>query len=69
MEGRTKSPQRGPGKPQDEVANDPQLSDAAVADLAQEMCVPEELFRTVIEHYPELNCVFARRYRPTTCTA
>jgi hypothetical protein len=69
IEGRTDGPQ-GDGKgPRNDAANDPALSDAAVADLAQEMCVPEELFRMVIERYPELNRVLARRYPATTCTA
>ena len=45
------------------------LSDAAIRDLAEEMCVPEELFRAVIERYPDLNRVLARRYRAATCTA
>ncbi len=69
IEDRTERPQREPKKAQNEVANAPPLSDAAVADLAQEMCVSEELFRVVIDRYPELNCVFARRYRPATCNA
>lgn len=38
------------------------LSDAAIADLAHAMSVPEELFRMVIDRYPELNQVLAHRY-------
>ena len=30
------------------------LSDAAIADLAQALCVPEELFRMIVDHYPDL---------------
>jgi hypothetical protein len=50
-------------------ANTAVLSDAAVADLAREMWIPEGLFRAVVERYPQLNRVLARRYRATTCTA
>jgi len=69
IEERTEGPQGSPKEGQDEVVNGAALSDAAVADLAQEMCVPDELFRMVIDRYPELNRVLARRYRPAICTA
>ena len=39
------------------------LSDAAIADLAQAMCVPEELFRMIVDRYPELNRALMWRFR------
>ena len=69
IEDRTGSPLGGQGMPEDNTARGAGLSAATVADLAQEMWVPEGLFRAVIERYPELNRVLARRYRASTCTA
>jgi hypothetical protein len=51
------------------AARGTKLSDETVAELAQEMGIPEGLFQAVIERYPELNRVLARRYRAPTCTA
>jgi hypothetical protein len=39
------------------------LSDAAIADLAQAVCVPEELFRMIIDRYPELTSALMWRFR------
>jgi hypothetical protein len=39
------------------------LSDAAIADLAQAMCIPEELFRMIIGRYPELTSALVWRFR------
>jgi len=69
IEDETAGAQTGGREVKDSAPTDATLSEAAVADLAQEMCIPEELFRMVIERYPELNRVLARRYRPSTCTA
>jgi hypothetical protein len=41
------------------------LSDTAIADLAQAMCVPEELFRMIIDRYPELTSALVCRFRTT----
>lgn len=58
----------GGGKPEQNAAPGPKLADETVAELAQEMGIPEGLFQAVIERYPELNRVLARRYRAPTCT-
>jgi hypothetical protein len=39
------------------------LSDTATADLAQAMCVPEELLRMIIDRYPELTRALMWRFR------
>ena len=63
---------RGAGKAalrDDAAGSAAKLSDAGVAGLAAEMWLPEGLFRAVIDRYPQLNRVLARRYRAPTCTA
>jgi hypothetical protein len=62
-------PKGGKGARKKAAAHGTKLSDETVADLAQEMGIPEGLFQAVIERYPELNRVLARRYRASTCTA
>jgi hypothetical protein len=62
-------PKGGKGTPKKGAARGTKLSDETVAELAQEMGIPEGLFQAVIERYPELNRVLARRYRASTCTA
>ncbi len=66
--GRAEGPKGGKGSPKKNAARGTKLSDEAVAELAQEMGIPEGLFQAVIERYPELNRVLARRYRASTCT-
>jgi hypothetical protein len=39
------------------------LSDADIADLAQAMCIPEEVFRLVIDRYPDLSRVLVSRFK------
>jgi hypothetical protein len=57
------------GKATENRAGHTSLSDAAVEELARRMWIPEGLFRMVIDRYPALNRVLARRYRNPTCTA
>lgn len=67
LEDRAYGPQSG--KPGQNAAPGTKLADETVAELAQEMGIPEGLFAAVVERYPELNRVLARRYRSSTCTA
>jgi hypothetical protein len=71
MEDRTDGPRGGTGTTPREpnAARDVRVTDAAITDLAEDMWIPEGLLRAVIEHYPELNRVLARRYSGSTCTA
>ena len=62
-------PKGGKGTRKKGAPRGTKLSDETVAELAQEMGIPEGLFQAVIERYPELNRVLARRYRTSTCTA
>lgn len=64
---RTNRPRAGQGRSGHVAAR--RLTDATVNDLAEEMCIPEGLFRAVIERSLELSRVLARRYRAPTCTA
>jgi hypothetical protein len=47
----------------EEMATNVGLSDAAIADLAEAMCVPQELFRMIVGRYPELTSALVWRFR------
>jgi hypothetical protein len=46
-----------------ELETSVRLSDTAIADLAQAVCVPEDLLRMIIDRYPELTRALMWRFK------